>query len=377
MFDFAYDSSSASPATRSRTRRPPAHNRTFTLGGGVGLGELTQFARQFSTLLKAGVPIVRALGVIAEMTKPGNLRNAILEIQAEVEGGSGLSEAMARQGKVFDQLFVSMVRAGEAGGFLGQVFKRLADFLGKSYRLRKQVIGAMIYPAAVTTLATTILAIIMVCVMPKLIKVLIDMGAPIPWLTQWLIDITGLFTAFWFLLPLVPLLLATTFFALRATDRGRYALDLFALYLPVFGKILKKSAISRFCRTLGELGTAGVPILDSLLIIEDAVGNRVLATAVGDIHQSIRSGEGIADPMRRSGVFDPMVVNMVAVGEESGELDSMLKTIADDYDEEVDQMVSGLMSLLEPFMIVGMGIAIGTIVIAVFWPIIEFITHSM
>ncbi|MCX7935337.1 MAG: type II secretion system F family protein, partial [Planctomycetota bacterium] len=236
-----------------------------------------------------------------------------------------------------------------------------------------QIIGALIYPAAVLTVAGAILTLIIMYIVPKFKKMFEDMNIPLPFLTEILMSLADTLVEYYYLVPLIPFLLVGGIWGIRLTRGGRYALDQVTLYLPVFGTIVRKSTISRFCRTLGELSSAGVPILDALGILRTAVGNLVVAEAVGDIHAAIREGENIADPMRRSGVFDIMVVNMIEVGEETGELDKMLLKIADTYDSEVDVLVSSMMSLLEPFLIIGMGGAVGFIVIALFLPLISII----
>ncbi len=347
--------------------------KAFVIGGGVSQKELTNFTRQFSTLIDAGLPLVRALDIMEQMLKPGGLRNVIMDVRDDVEQGSSLSEAMSKCPGGFDELYVSMIRAGETGGLLGSILNRLADFREKSQKLKRQIIGALIYPAAVMSIAGAILALIIIVIVPKFKKMFDDMDMDMPVPTQMLMDFSDILVNFWYLIPLVPIGLFAAFFTIRSFRQGRYALDMIILYLPVFGTIVRKSTISRFCRTLGELSGAGVPILDALGILRTAVGNSVVADAVGDIHSSIREGESIADPMRRSGVFDIMVVNMIEVGEETGELDKMLVKIADTYDNEVDVLVSSMMSLLEPFLIIGMGLAVGFIVISLFLPLISIV----
>ncbi|MBN2711260.1 MAG: type II secretion system F family protein [Planctomycetes bacterium] len=347
--------------------------KTFTIGSGVSQSEVTLFTRQFATLVDAGLPMVRALDIMEQMLKPGGLRNVLMDVRDEVEQGSSLSEAMAKSPAAFDELYVSMIRAGELGGLLAQILNRLAEFREKSMRLKKQIIGALIYPAAVITIAGGILALIIAFIVPKFRKMFEEMKIPLPSITQALMTMADFLVNYWYIAILSPFIAIGSFVGIRSTQAGRYAIDMMSLYLPVFGVIIKKSSISRFCRTLGELSSAGVPILDALGLIKNAVGNMVVAAAVEDIHSSIREGENIADPMRRSGVFDIMVVNMVEVGEETGELDKMLVKIADTYDNDVDTLVGSMMSLLEPFLIIGMGLAVGFIVIALFLPLIAII----
>jgi len=358
---------------RGSARVVAERKRAFTIGSGVSPKDLTLFTRQFSTLIEAGLPMVRALDIMEQMLKPGALRNVCMDVRDDVEQGCSLSEAMAKHPGAFDDLYVSMIRAGETGGLLGSILNRLADFREKSQKLKRQIIGALIYPAAVLSIAGAILALIIMVIVPKFKKMFADMDIEMPAMTAMLMAFSEILVEYYYLVPLVPFVLIGAFFLIRMTAAGRYALDMAVLYLPIFGMIIRKSSISRFCRTLGELSAAGVPILDALGILRTAVGNAVVSEAVEDIHAAIREGESIADPMRRSGVFDIMVVNMIEVGEETGELDKMLVKIADTYDNEVDMLVGTMMSLLEPFLIIGMGGAVGFIVISLFLPLISII----
>lgn len=351
----------------------PDRARSFVIGGGVRSDDVTLFTRQFATLIEAGLPMVRALDIMEQMLRPGGLRNAVMDVRDEVEQGSSLSDAMAKCPNAFDELFVSMIRAGELGGMLGRILNRLAEFREKSQKLKKAIIGALIYPAAVVFIAGAILTLIIMFIVPKFKEMFEEMNIDMPGMTQMLMAVADVLVLYYYLVPLIPVVLIVSIVLIRRFDGGRYACDMVSLYLPIFGVIIKKSSISRFCRTLGELSSAGVPILDALGILRTAVGNRVVEEAVGDIHASIREGENIADPMRRSGVFDLMVVNMVEVGEETGDLDKMLLKIADTYDNDVDTLVASLMSLLEPILIVGMGLAVGFIVISLFLPLISII----
>lgn len=343
--------------------------------GGVSSKDLTLFTRQFSTLIEAGLPMVQCLDILEKMLKPSPLRNAVMDVRDEVEQGSSLSDSMSKSPAAFDELYISMIRAGEASGLLGRILSRLAEFREKSEKLQREITGALIYPIAVLTIATVILVGIIIFIVPKFQEMFIQMNVEMPGVTRALLALADIITNQWFLIPLVPIGFLVAMKLTRKTKQGKYATDMLALYLPVFGVIIKKSTLSRFCRTLGELTQAGVPILDALGIIRTAVGNSVVAEAVSDIHASIREGENIADPMRRSGVFDLMVVNMVEVGEQTGRLDDMLLKVSDNYDQEVDALVAGMMSLLEPFLIIGMGMAVGFIVIALFMPLISIISN--
>jgi len=357
---------------RSRAAAPGPRKRKKALAfGRVKVKHLTTFTRQLSTLVDAGLPIVRSLKILEEQQKPGVLKNQLGDVAEDVEGGSSLSEALAKHPKTFDKLYVNMVRAGEAGGVLDAILERLAAFMEKSQRLKKQVVSALIYPAAVITAAGGILAAIMVLVVPKFEAMFKDMRMTLPQMTQMLITFSSWIRDWWFLIPVIPFGIFVVFKVVGANKTGRYVLDKVKLKMPVFGMIISKSVISRFCRTLGTLITSGVPILEALSIVRDATGNAVFENAIGRVHDSIREGENIAGPLAQTKVVDAMVLNMVDVGEETGELDKMLIKVADTYDEDVDALVSAMMSLIEPLLIITLGCAVGFIVIALFLPLIS------
>jgi type IV pilus assembly protein PilC len=288
-----------------------------------------------------------------------------------VEGGSALSEALAKHPRVFDKLYVNMVKAGEAGGVLDQILARLAEYMEKSVKLRQKIIGALVYPAAVITIAGGILAFILIYIIPKFRQMFeeMDIGTlPVP--TEILISISTMLAHYWYVIILFIALVISVFYLIGKTPKGRYTIDMIKLKFPVMGMIISKAAVSRFCRTFGTLIQSGVPILNALSIIKGATGNAVMAAAVENVHNSIREGDTIAEPLRHSGVFDDLVVNMIQVGEETGELDKMLLKVADTYEGEVDTLVGALMSLLEPMLIIGMGLTVGFIVISLFLPLI-------
>ncbi len=347
-----------------------AKKRSFAFGK-VKQKHLCTFTRQLSTLINPGLPIVRSLKILAEQLKPGILKNNLLDVSEDVEGGMTLSEALAKHPKTFGKLYVNMVRAGEAGGILDQILDRLAVFMEKSERIKKKVVSAMIYPAAVVTVAGGILMVIVGYIVPQFEKMFKEMGTTLPAMTQMLVKIGNLIKNQWYLIPLIPFVLVVSYRLIVFTKVGRYAVDYVKLRLPVFGVISSKSTLSRFARTLGTLITSGVPILEALNIVKDATPNVVISTAIGKVHDSIREGDNIAAPLAASKVCDGMVVNMIDVGEETGELDKMLLKIADTYDEDVDALVGGMMSLIEPLLIVGLGLSVGFIVIALFLPLIN------
>jgi type IV pilus assembly protein PilC len=345
--------------------------------GKVKSKQLCQFARQLSTLQDAGLPILRSLRILEQQQKPGMLRVIIRNVADDVEGGATLSEAMAGQPKAFDRLFCNMVAAGETGGVLDVILQRLADFLEKAQRLKRKVIGAMIYPIVVITFAVLIVAGIMIVVVPKFKDIFRDFGADLPGLTVMLINISDWFVhgrpPGWVVVFISPVVVVLLLKLIGKSKAGRYGIDLVKLKIPILGTILSKTAVARFTRTLGTLVAAGVPILEAITISRDTCGNEVFARALSNVHDSIREGESFANPLRAARICDPIVVNMIDVGEETGDLDKMLMKIADNYDDEVETLVAGLVSLLEPVMVVILGGIVGFIVVALFLPLVHLI----
>jgi len=342
----------------------------FTIGG-VSASALTTFTRQLSTLQDAGLPIVRSLKILEAQLKPGVLKNCVGAVAEDVEGGSTLSEAMGKHPKAFDKLYVNMVKAGEAGGVLDTILERLAEFREKAQRLKKKIMGAMIYPAAVISIAGGIVTGILIFIVPKFQQMFEEMDIELPGLTQFLIDFSSLLATRWYLIPIVPATIFALYKIIGMNKYGKYGLDWMQFKVPLFGTLANKSTVSRFCRTLGTLIASGVPILEALNIVRETTGNACMVNAITKVHDSIREGENIADPLRQSKVTDEMVVNMIDVGEETGELDKMLTKVADTFDEEIDVIVESLTSLIEPIMIIFMGGTVGTIVIALFMPLIK------
>ncbi|MSR55030.1 MAG: type II secretion system F family protein [Gemmataceae bacterium] len=343
--------------------------KTFVIGG-VKSKQLVLFTRQFSILQDAGLPVLRGLRILENQMKPSALKNALIDVVEDVESGSTLSEAMARHPRAFDRLYVNMVKAGEAGGALEVIMQRLAEFKEKSQTLKRKVIGAMVYPVVVITAAVGILIFIMVAIIPKFEKIFREFGLKLPALTQFLIDVSMWCASYWWSLPLVPLGIWLLLKLIRLSRAGNYALDRMLLWTPILGKIVEKTIVARTVRTLGTLISSGVPILESLAIVRETASNAVFERMYQRVYESIREGDTIADPLRESRLVDDMVSNMVEVGEETGDLDTMLNKIADFYDEEVDTAVKSLISLLEPIMIIVLGGIIGTIVIALFMPML-------
>ena len=343
--------------------------------GGVKQKNLVSFTRQLSTLQDAGLPILRSLQILEQQQKPGLLKAIVGGVADEVESGGSLSEAMAQYPKAFDKLYVNMINAGEAGGVLDIILARLADFMEKAARLKKKVIGAMIYPAVVIFIAVAIVSLIMIFVVPKFEEIFADFGVPLPAVTQFLINFSSwMANDFgWAYILFSPVVFVIVWKLIRISDGGKYATDLIVLKIPILGQILGKTSIARFTRTLGTLISAGVPILDAINITRETCGNEVYARALTKVHDAIREGESMADPLRATKVVDTIVVNMVDVGEETGDLDKMLVKIADNYDNDVDVLVSSLISILEPVMVVVLGVIVGFIVVALFAPMVTLI----
>ncbi|MBI1913635.1 MAG: type II secretion system F family protein [Planctomycetes bacterium] len=346
--------------------------QTFTIGG-VSAKSLCTFTRQFSTLQDAGLPVLRSLKILEHQMKPGVLKNALIDVVDDVESGSSLSEAFGKHPKCFDRLYVNMVKAGEAGGALEVILKRLADFKEKSQSLKRKIIGAMVYPVVVICVAVGILTFIMIYIIPKFEKIFKDFKMKLPAMTETLMATSRWFANYWYILPLIPLCFWLLIKLIRLNRTGAYALDRFYLWIPIMGTLIEKTTIARTTRTLGTLVASGVPILEALSIVRETCTNAVFERMYLRVYESIREGDTIAQPLKESRLVDDMVVNMIDVGEETGDLDTMLYKIADVYDEEVDVLVESLLSLLEPVMIVILGGIIGLIVISLFMPLIKLL----
>jgi type IV pilus assembly protein PilC len=332
---------------------------------------MTQFTRQLSTLQDAGLPILRSLRILEQQQKPGMLRVGIRLVADDVEGGATLSEAMAKHPKAFDKLYTNMVAAGEAGGVLDVVLRRLADFMEKSQRLKRKIIGAMIYPTLVISFAIMIVMGIMLFIIPKFKTIFESFDAELPGITLMMLGMSDWIAKDygWAVILGIPLVVFLVFKLIGQSAGGRRFGDMLKLKIPVLGSILSKTAVARFTRTLGTLLAAGVPILEAISITRETTGNAVFTEALAKVHDGIREGEDFAQPLRQARIVEPMVVNMIDVGEETGDLDKMLSKVADTYDEEVQVMVDAMVSLLEPVMVISLGVIVGTIVLAIFMPL--------
>ncbi len=349
--------------------------------GHVNQKALTTFTRQLSTLQDAGLPILRSIKILEQQQKPGMLRSVLKQIGEDIEGGATLSEAMARHPKAFDRLYCNMVAAGEAGGVLDVILQRLADFMEKAQKLKRKIIGAMIYPCVVVAIAGAIVTFIMVQVVPKFKEIFSDFETKLPGVTEMLINISSWFAEGtppgWVVIIIAPIIVSVIMKLIRQAKSGRLVLDMIVLKIPIMGQIIGKSSVARFTRTLGTLISAGVPILEAVNITRDTTGNEIYSRMLQRVHDSIREGDSFARPLGASKTVDPIVVNMVDVGEETGELDKMLMKVADNYDEEVDTLVASLVSLLEPIMVVALGLIVGFIVVALFLPLVTLIQSVM
>ncbi len=342
------------------------------LGGKIKSKVLTQFTRQLATLVDAGLPLLRGLRVLHRQERNATLKNIIDELAIGIEGGSTFSEALAQHPKAFNKLYVNMVKAGELGGVLEVVLTRLSEFMEKAQKIKGKVVAAMFYPVAVLVVATVILGVLMVYVVPKFEEIFADMleGEDLPGFTRIVLGISkqmkdnapqtvGIMFACY---------IAFIFFG--KTTFGRKVIDKIKMKMPVLGPVFSKIAIARFSRTLGTLVSSGVPILQALTIVRETSGNVIVANAISSIHESVKEGETITQPLEEANIFPPIVVSMVDVGEQTGALPEMLMKIADNYDEEVDNAVAAMTSLLEPIMIVFLAVIVGSIVIALFLPLI-------
>jgi type IV pilus assembly protein PilC len=336
---------------------------------------LTTFTRQLATLVDAGLPLLRGLRVLERQEKNATLRNVIGDLATAIEGGSTFSEGLAQHPKIFNRLYVNMVKAGELGGVLEVVLNRLAEFMEKAEKIKGKVKAAMFYPSAVIIVAVAILTILMVFVIPKFEQIFKDMleGRGLPAFTEFVLSISRTISNHAVITSISVVAFFILFRLFIKLKFGRRLFDQFKLHFPVLGPVVSKVAISRFARTLGTLVSSGVPILQALTIVRETSGNVIISQAVADVHESVKEGETITAPLEESRVFPPMVISMVDVGEQTGALPEMLMKIADNYDDEVDNAVAAMTSLLEPIMIVFLAVVVGSIVIALFLPLITLI----
>jgi type IV pilus assembly protein PilC len=353
----------------ARRQRTKGKGMSITIGGFVKQKEITLITRQLATLIDAGLPLLRSLSILFDQQKPGKLKNILDDLVNDVQSGTTFSEALAKHPKAFDKLYVNMVRAGEVGGMLEVVLNRLADFAERREALARKVKSAMVYPVMVILVASGIVTFLLIKVVPTFAEIFSDLGGALPAPTQFLVNASDALKESY--LKILGYIVGTIvgIKLIFKIELVRAIKDRVVLKLPLFGSLTRKVGVARFARTLGTLITSGVPILQSLSIVKETIANRVIANAVGEVHDSIREGETIAGPLEESGAFPPMAVNMIDVGEETGNLDSMLLKVADIYDAEVETAIEGMLQMLEPALMVGLGGVVGFIVIAMYLPI--------
>src|SRR6058998_2645714 len=334
------------------------------------------FTRQLATLVDSGLPLLRSLNVLAKQERDKLLKNTINKLADSVQSGSTFSDALALHPRIFNDLYVNMVKAGEAGGVLELVLTRLSEFQEKAAKIKNKVMAAMVYPGIVMTMAVGIMGFLLVFIVPRFELIFHDLlgDKPLPPVTRFVIGVSDSLKNHGLVVLGIIVAMVTLYKFIGRTRRGRLAIDTFKLRMPLFGNLNRKTAISRFARTLGTLVTSGVPILQALNITRETAGNAAIAAAISQVHDSVKEGESIVQPLEASRAFPPMVISMVDVGEETGKLPEMLLKIADVYDDEVDNAVAALTSLLEPIMIVFLALIVGTIVLALFTPLISIIT---
>ncbi len=363
----------------AKSAQPQKMQKGFSLFGEkkVNAKTLTIFTRQLATLIDAGLPLLKGLQTLYRQEKHPTLKATITKMGESVESGSTFSEAIAAHPKIFNKLYVNMVKAGELGGVLEVVLARLAEFLEKAQRIKNKVVAAMFYPIVVLLIAFGILIFLLIFVVPQFKKIFQELlgDKPLPPITVFVTDVSSfILNNFLFIAGgIIFLIISINLYS--KTESGRRVIDKLILKLPLFGNLILLTGIARFCRTLGTLITSGVPILQALNITKETAGNTVLSDAIAKVHDAVKEGENIAPPLDQSGVFPPMVVSMIDIGEESGRLPDMLIRIADVYEDEVDNAVAGITSVLEPAMIVFLAVVVGTIVVALFLPLISIITE--
>ena len=381
-------SGSSAPKPKAKAAAAPAKAKTGLnkdikinikmpkfLQGRIKTKVLTQFTRQLATLVNAGLPLMRGIEVLKRQMRDPRMQEALSGISENIAAGGTFSESLTQYPKIFDNLYVNMVKAGEAGGVLEVVLGRLAEFAEKAERIKNKVKGAMIYPIVVLVAAIGITAFLLVAVIPKFQQVFNDMlgGQALPPITQFVIDASEFVQHNGLQIFLAVVALVIIMKIVAKTEKGAYLFDVLKLKMPVTGTLAQRSAVSKFTRTLGTLLSSGVPILQSLTITRDTTGNRVLTDAIQRVHDSVKEGESMTQPLSQCKVFPPMVISMVEVGEETGALADMLTRIANTYDDEVDNAVAGMTAAIEPALIIVLAVVVGTIVIAMFLPMVKII----
>jgi type IV pilus assembly protein PilC len=348
-------------------------SRQIKLFQSIKIRDLTIFYRQFATMVNAGLTLVNSLDILIEQVESKALSDNIKIVKSDVEAGSTLADAMAKFPQVFSELYISMIRAGEIGGVLDDILLKIADLMEKDFALRQKIKSAMAYPSFVIGAAVLMSIFMLTFILPQFVGVFAQFGGELPALTQFFVTLTYLFNRYWYIFFAVFAALVAAFLAYIKTPNGKLNFDKFKLNAPIFGEINRKGAIARFTRILGTLIKSGVPILEALQVSSNAIGNLVISSAVLGAKTKIKEGQSISSPLAASGVFPPMVTQMIMVGEESGELEEMLGSVAKFYDEEVDRTVERLTAVIEPLMMVFIGLTVGTMIIAMYLPIFNMI----
>ena len=333
--------------------------------------DLVIFTRQFATMIDSGLPLVQCLEILSSQQENKTFKEVLLKVKENVESGSTFADALSKHPKVFDQLYVNLVAAGEVGGILDTILNRLAAYIEKALKLRKQVKGAMVYPATVMSIAVVVVGVILVFVIPTFAKMFADFGGELPGPTKVVIALSNFIVKYIIVIIAAIIAAISGFKKYYATTNGRKVIDRLALKAPIFGPLIRKVAVAKFTRTLGTMISSGVPIMDGLEIVAKTAGNKVIEEAIYKVRQAISEGKTIAEPLGECGVFPPMVVQMIAVGEATGAMDAMLNKIADFYDDEVDEAVSAMTAMMEPMLMVFLGTAVGGLVIAMYLPIFK------
>ncbi len=346
---------------------------SLTLFQGIKLKDLTIFYRQFATMVNAGLTLVNSLDILTKQVENKALAKVIEVVKSEVEAGSTLAEAMGKHPKVFSELYVSMVRAGEIGGVLDEILNKIADLIEKEFALQQKIKSAMSYPTFVIGAALLMGIFMLAFILPQFVGIFDQFGGELPALTRFFVTLSNLFGKYWYIFLGIIVLLVMGFMSYIKTPSGKIKFDKFKLNAPIIGEINRKGAVARFTRILGTLIKSGVPILEALQVSSNAIGNLVISSAVLEAKTKIKEGQSISSPLAASGVFPPMVTQMIAVGEESGELEEMLIKVAKFYDEEVDRSVEKLTAVIEPLMMVFIGLTIGTMIIAMYLPIFNMV----
>ncbi len=347
----------------------------LSFGGGVNDKDIVVFTRQFATMIDAGLPLVQALEILSSQVENKTLSKTLQQVKADVESGATYADALRKHPRVFTELYVNMVAAGEAGGILDTILNRLAIYIERAMKLKKKVKGAMVYPAVVSSIAVGVIAVIMIFVVPTFSKMFATLGGTLPLPTRMVVNLSNFIAGIGGLLTLGAIIaFVISIVQIRRTEKGTHAIDKILLKLPIFGPLIKKVSVAKFTRTLGTLVSSGVPILDGLEITAKTSGNKVLEYAIMDVRKGVMAGKTLAEPITKAKVFPPMVTHMIAVGESTGALDSMLAKIADFYDDEVDASVNNLTAMMEPVLMVFLGGAVGFIVVAMYLPIFKLIT---